>query len=89
MQKKRKEYNAMKKSTKKMLVSKKKIEYQKSNEKIKKLPQSDRKKARNKLRSDLIAKLKDLFKQLPSGVSLKTISDIEHQIKTAKKLKWV
>jgi hypothetical protein len=84
----KKEYTQAKKQLHKELMTKKKLDYEKQNDIIKKLPAKQRKGARVKLRATLSKKMKALKSALLPLSRLKNPSDIEAAIKSLKKIKW-
>ena len=84
----KKEYTQAKKQLHKELMTKKKLDYEKQNDIIKKLPAKQRKGARVKLRATLSKKMKALKAALLPLSRLKKPSDIEAAIKSLKKIKW-
>jgi uncharacterized protein YfaQ (DUF2300 family) len=84
----KKQYTAAKKQLHKELATKRKLDYEKQNTSIKRLPTKQRKEARKKLRSVLTKKMKQLKSALLPLSRLKNPGDVEQAIKSMKKIKW-
>jgi hypothetical protein len=84
---KRSQYNALKKEIRKRIIAEKKQAFTKANAEINKLPPSERKSARSKLRSEYKTKYNNLMKQLPA-VGRKKINDVDALLSKIKGIKW-
>ena len=69
-------------------MTKRKLDYEKQNTSIKKLPAKQRKDARKKVRAALTKKMKQLKSALLPLSRLKKPGDVEQAIKSLKKIKW-
>ena len=83
----KKEYNSLKKQTRKKIMEGKKAHYKKENEKIKSMKPSERKEARRKLKEMLNARQRVLLKELPSAAKMR-VNHLRKLITKTKKLKW-
>jgi hypothetical protein len=84
----KKQYAAAKKQLYKELTTKRKLEYEKHNKRIKQLPSKERKNARKKIRAGLAKKMKQLKSALLPVSRLKKSGEVEQAIKSLKKVKW-
>ena len=84
---KRKEFNNLKKITKKELKLAHKIDYEKRKQSITKLPKKERVAARKSMKSELKAKYNKRLKEIPS-IKGKKFAEIERLLEVLKKLKW-